>query len=101
MSCRLSNTTGSSAATTARVGWARCSVTFTFEFATFVQVLSRSAVATGVAQEVLRLLVPVRSVFRRAACNTAVGGVAVPAGTNCIINLSEVRLRVSDKQMWM
>ena len=58
----------------------------------WLQVLSRSVVATAVAQEILRLRLPARSMFRCAARSTSVGGVAVPAGTNIVLNIAAVRL---------
>eukprot|EP00892_Ulva_mutabilis_P000149 jgi/Ulvmu1/10134/UM006_0088.1 len=51
------------------------------------KVLSRSAVAMAIAHEVLRLNIPVRSIFRSATCDTTVAGVRVPRGTRVVINL--------------
>ena len=55
-----------------------------------VQVLSRSNVATALALEILRLMVPVAAVFRRAARDTTVQGIAVPKGTNVMVSLRTV-----------
>ena len=57
-----------------------------------LQVLSRSNVAIALALEILRLMVPVAAVFRKAARDTTVQGIAVPKGTSVIVNLRTVRM---------
>eukprot|EP00892_Ulva_mutabilis_P000148 jgi/Ulvmu1/10133/UM006_0087.1 len=49
--------------------------------------LSRSPIAAAVAQEVLRLKLPVRSAFRCAVRDTTAAGVRVPRGTSLVLNL--------------
>lgn len=53
--------------------------------------LSRSAVAAAIAQEILRVKAPVASVFRKAARDTAVQGIRIPKGTGVVVNLRTVR----------
>lgn len=56
-----------------------------------MQVLSRSAVATAVMQECMRLTPPVRLIQRQATEDAVVGGVRVPAGTNVALAIGAVR----------
>lgn len=57
-----------------------------------LQVLSRSAVATAFATEMLRDKIPANAAFRTAARDTVVSGVRIPKGTGVIVNLRNVRL---------
>jgi hypothetical protein len=57
-----------------------------------VQVLSRSAVATAVAQEVLRLKTPAITIFRDALEAIVVGDIEVPKGTGIMLAAGLVRL---------
>lgn len=56
-----------------------------------VQVLSRSAVANAIAQELLRVKVPVRSAFRTAQRDQTVNGMRIPDGTRIVASLQIVR----------
>ena len=57
-----------------------------------LQVLSRSNVATAIALEILRLKAPVAAVFRKAARDTTVQGIAVPKGTSVMVSMRTVRM---------
>jgi cytochrome P450 len=56
-----------------------------------MQVLTKSAVAMAVAQEVLRLTPPVRVIYRRATEDIVLGDIAVPAGTKILMAPRKVR----------
>jgi hypothetical protein len=56
-----------------------------------VQVLTKSAVAMAVAQEVLRITPPVRVLYRRATEDIVLGDIAVPAGTDIMMAPRKVR----------
>jgi cytochrome P450 len=49
------------------------------------QVLTKSAVAMAVAQEVLRITPPVRVLYRRTTEDIVLGDIAVPAGTDIMM----------------
>lgn len=57
-----------------------------------VQVLSRCSVASAIALEIMRRDMPVGSVFRVAARDTTVAGVALPKGSKVVVNLPKVRM---------
>lgn len=55
-----------------------------------VQVVSRSPVAAAFVAEIVRLKIPVRSAFRKAAQDTSVSGIHVPKGTHVVVSLQKV-----------
>ena len=61
-------------------------------WASYMQVMSRSAVAMAVVQESLRLEPAVRWLFRKTLLDTTVGDIAVPKGTLVTISGRDVRL---------
>jgi cytochrome P450 len=59
----------------------------------WLQVLSRSAVATAVVQELLRLEPSVKLIFRKALEDVVLGDVFLPNGTSAVFSMREVRAR--------
>ena len=59
-----------------------------------LQVVSKSAVATAVAEEALRLKPPAKLVFRKAVRDTALAGIRVPAGTSVMCHIVQVSSRL-------
>ena len=57
----------------------------------WLQVVLRSAIATAVAEEALRLKPPAKLVFRKAVRDTKLAGIRVPAGTSVMCHIVQVR----------
>lgn len=71
------------------------------------QVVSRSAVATAVAEEALRLKPPAKLVFRKAVRDTHLAGLQVPAGTSVMCHIVQAAIdtgksgTVFDPENWL